>query len=80
MHRLLLPYRVKEEGTEPLEHDILAQVEEHDGVTLDALIDQMPDYSWNQIFHVVDQLARQRKIVLRRHRFDYTLFSTSYAA
>jgi hypothetical protein len=80
MHRLLVPYRVKEEGTEPLEHDILAQVEEHDVVTLDALIDQMPDYSWNQIFHAVDQLARQRKIVLRRHRFDYTLFSKSYAA
>jgi hypothetical protein len=28
----------------------------------------------------VDQLARFGKIVLRRHRYDYTVFSTSYAA
>jgi hypothetical protein len=25
-------------------------------------------------------LARFEKIVLRRHRYDYTVFSTSYAA
>jgi hypothetical protein len=40
----------------------------------------MPQYTWNQIFHTVDQLARCNKIVLRRHRFDYTLFSTNFLA
>jgi len=40
----------------------------------------MPEYSWNQIFHAVDCLARCRKIVLRRHRFEYTLFSTNFVA
>jgi hypothetical protein len=38
----------------------------------------LPEYSWNQIFHAVDQLARAGSIVLRRHRYDYTLFSTAY--
>jgi len=40
----------------------------------------LPQYTWNQIFHAVDQLARFGKIVLRRHQFEYTLFSINYAA
>jgi hypothetical protein len=40
----------------------------------------MPQYTWNQIFHCVDQLARCHKIVLRRHRFEYMLFSTQFVA
>lgn len=59
---------------------ILDRLEEEAVITLDALVQELPDYSWNQIFHAVDQLAREGTIVLRRHRYDYTLFSTAYPA
>jgi hypothetical protein len=57
---------------------ILERLNEEAAVGLDALIEMLPEYSWNQIFHAVDQLARAGNIVLRRHRYDYTLFSTAY--
>ena len=63
-----------------LERDILAHVEDQNVVTLDALIDQMPHYSWGQIFQAVDTLARRHRITLRRHGFGYTLFSNDYPA
>ena len=59
---------------------ILDRLEEEAVISLDALVQALPDYSWNQIFHAVDQLARDGSIVLRRHRYDYTLFSTAYPA
>ena len=63
-----------------VEARILAHLSDETVIGLDALVEMMPEYSWNQIFHAVDQLARRRSIVLRRHGFDYTLFSNSYAA
>jgi hypothetical protein len=63
-----------------LEQTILDRVEEETVIGLDELVEMLPQYTWNQIFHAVDQLARFGKIVLRRHRYDYTVFSTSYAA
>ena len=59
---------------------ILDHLNEQTVITLDSLICLMPQYTWNQVFHTVDQLARCNKIVLRRHRFDYTLFSTHFVA
>jgi hypothetical protein len=63
-----------------LEQTILDRLEEETVIGLDELVEMLPQYNWNQIFHAVDQLARFGKIVLRRHRYDYTVFSTSYAA
>lgn len=63
-----------------LEADILEHINEETVVGLDLLIVLMPQYSWNQIFQAVDRLARSGKIVLRRHRSEYTLFSAHYAA
>ena len=63
-----------------LEQDILVEIEEQAVMTLDALIDHMPQYSWSQIFQAVDTLARGGRISLRRHGFDYSLFSIHYAA
>lgn len=74
-HRRPLPLSVDE-----LEARILTYLNDETVIGLDALIEMLPEYSWNQIFHAVDQLARLGSIVLRRHRYDYTLFSTSYAA
>lgn len=69
-----------DQSASTLERAILAQIEDQDVVSLDALIALLPQYSWSQIFHAVDGLARCGKISLRRHRFDYTLFSIHYAA
>jgi hypothetical protein len=65
-------------STDGLKMRILEQVNEESVIGLDSLVQMLPEYSWNQIFSAVDQLARAGRIVLRRHRYDYTLFSTAY--
>jgi hypothetical protein len=67
-------------SADTIDRDILDQINEQDVVSLDALIVLVPQYSWNQIFDTVDRLAREGRIILRRHRYDYTLFSKHYAA
>ena len=64
--------------TDGLKAHILDRLEEEAVISLDALIQMLPQYSWNQIFSAVDQLAREGSLVLRRHRYDYTLFSAAY--
>lgn len=49
---------------------ILDHLEEQTVISLDSLVCLMPQYTWNQIFHGVDRLARCNKVALRRHRFD----------
>ena len=66
--------------TDALTATILDHLNEQTVISLDTLICLMPQYTWNQIFHRVDQLARCHKVVLRRHRFDYTLFSPNFLA
>ena len=74
------PFRRERPHTDALTATILDHLNEQAVISLDLLICLMPQYTWNQIFHTVDQLARCNKIVLRRHRFDYTLFSTHFVA
>lgn len=66
--------------TDMLTTIILDHLEEQTVISLDSLISLMPQYSWNQVFSTVDQLARCSMIVLRRHRFEYMLFSTHFVA
>ncbi len=66
--------------TDILEAIILDHLSEQTVISLDSLISLMPQYTWNQIFYRVDQLARHNKIILRRHRFEYMLFSTHFVA
>jgi hypothetical protein len=66
--------------TDVLEATILDHLSEQTVISLDSLISLMPQYTWNQIFYSVDQLARDKKIVLRRHRFEYMLFSNHFVA
>jgi hypothetical protein len=72
--------RYERQHTDDLTAAILAHLNEQSVISLDSLICLMPQYTWNHIFHCVDQLARCHKIVLRRHRFGYTLFSTQFVA
>ena len=73
------PY-ASQTSIDTLEEVILRHLEEQAVIGLEALIIMLPDFSWNQIFHTVDRLARHGRITLRRHRSEYTLFSTHYAA
>ena len=72
--------RQERPDTDDLTTIILDHLNEQTVITLDSLVCLMPQYTWNQIFDRVDQLARCNKIVLRRHRFAYTLFSTHFVA
>jgi hypothetical protein len=74
------PERYEGNDTDALTTTILDHLNEQSVISLDLLICLMPQYTWNQIFHCVDQLARCHKIVLRRHRFEYMLFSTQFMA
>jgi hypothetical protein len=78
--QLLHVQTVDSETTERLEEAILELVNEETMIGLDTLLTLMPQYSWNQIFHSVDRLARGGKLVLRRYGFGYSLFSAHYAA
>lgn len=66
--------------TETLRAAILYHLNEQTVISLDSLICLLPQYTWNQIFQAVDHLARCNKVVLRRHRFEYLIFSSHFAA
>ena len=79
MHGTILEFPVKlPPSIDALETQILEQLNEEAVIGLDSLIQMLPEHSWNQIFHAVDRLARAGRIVLRRHEYDYTLFSATY--
>ena len=59
---------------------IIEHLNEQTVISLDTLVCLMPQYTWNQIFHCVDRLTRCNRVVLRRHRFEYTLFSPHFLA
>ena len=72
------PLQREHPDTDALTATILDHLNEQTVISLDTLMCLMPQYTWNQIFLSVDQLTRCNKIVLRRHRFEYTLFSTHF--
>ena len=74
------PVQEKHPHADTLTATILDHLNEQTVISLDSLVCLMPQYTWNQIFQTVDQLARSNKIVLRRHRFDYMLFSANFVA
>jgi len=72
------PLQGKHSHTDVLTATILDHLNEQTVISLDTLVCLMPQYTWNQIFHCVDQLTRYKKVVLRRHRFEYMLFSPHF--
>ena len=74
------PVQRERPHSDALTGTILDHLNEQTVISLDSLIYLMPQYTWNQIFHTVDQLARCNKVVLRRHRFEYMLFSCHFVA
>lgn len=57
---------------------ILDHLNEQAVISMDTLVCLMPQYTWNQIFYRIDRLSRCKKIVLRRYRFEYMIFSAYF--
>lgn len=78
--QVVQPLQRERHDIDALTATILDHLDEQAVISLDTLVCLMPQYTWNQIFHTVDQLSRCNKIVLRRHRTLYTLFSNNFVA
>jgi hypothetical protein len=51
---------------------IRSELRQQGPCTLENLLDRLPQFSWSQIFTVVDQLSREGELVLRHPaRFGY---------
>lgn len=59
---------------------LLAIVQERRQIRLEELLSYLPEFTWNQVFSLVDQLSRQERIYLRRRGFDYELRASSLTA
>lgn len=57
------------------ESAVLECVDLHSPVNLDDVAQRLSGFSWNQIFHAVDRLARGGKLLLRRQAHTYQLLS-----
>ncbi len=53
------------------EHLVLTVLHESDFITLDHLVDRLPQLSWSQVFQAVDALSRRGSILLRRRNYQY---------
>jgi hypothetical protein len=40
-------------------------------LTMDQLVSRLPELRWNELFHAIDLLSRQGKIILQRRGFEY---------
>ena len=46
-----------------------------DSLTMEQMIEQLPQLSWSELFHTVDALSRRGAIILRRRGFECELRS-----
>lgn len=55
-----------------IQSTIRAELLRHGPSALQALLDRLPQFSWNETFVAIDQLSREGSLVLRHpSRFDY---------
>jgi hypothetical protein len=52
---------------------IMTRLAQSAPLTLDDLVEQVPQLTWNQVFRAVDGLTRSGAIIVRRNRFQYEL-------
>ncbi|MEK9140236.1 MAG: hypothetical protein AAB308_04200 [Nitrospirota bacterium] len=63
--------------TATVESAIRSELRQQGPCTLEALLARLPQFSWSEIFTVVDDLSREGRLVLRRpSRFDYEVSIT----
>jgi hypothetical protein len=55
-----------------VESAVRSQLMQHNPCSLDVLLARLPQFSWNEVFAVVDRLSRTGELVLRHPaRFSY---------
>ncbi len=59
---------------------LLAIVQERRQIRLEELLTYLPEFTWNQVFSLVDELSRRKLISLQRQGFDYELRVSSLPA
>lgn len=59
---------------------LLTIVQERRQIRLEELLASLPEFTWNQVFSLVDELSRRKLICLRRRGFDYELRAASLPA
>ena len=52
--------------TQQASDKLLAIVQERRQIRLEELLSYLPEFTWNQVCSLVDQLSRQERIYLRR--------------
>ena len=61
--------------TSPSEALVLATLAEADFLTIEQLVEELPELTWNQVFHILDELSRRDAILLRRRGFYYEVMT-----
>lgn len=56
---------------------LLAIIQERRQIRLEELLTSLPEFTWNQVFSLVDELSRRELIFLQRRGFDYELRAAS---
>jgi hypothetical protein len=56
---------------------LLAILQKRRQIGLEELLLSLPEFTWNQVFCLVDELSRRRLICLQRRGFDYELRAAS---
>lgn len=67
-------------GNEDADEAVLDLLQRDEGLMIDALIAERPDFSWAQLFLAVDRLSRKNLIVLHRVGLSYQIFLMNQAA
>ena len=59
---------------------VLQELEQRGNCTMEELIHNLPEYSWNQVFTAVDRLSREGALMVEySSRVDLYLLSTAQA-
>ncbi len=66
----------KTEESKEIESTILAKVDQRGSCRLDDLVQEIPGYTWSQLFVAVDRLSKDGLLRLKHPgRFDYVVES-----
>lgn len=61
--------------------DIIEVLERMGGCTIGLLCGFLPQYTWNQVFAVVDRMSREGSLIITREgRFDYLISPVPYSS
>ena len=63
-------------GTENVNADeaVLSMLQQYEGLMMEDLIAERPDFSWAQLFLAIDRLSRKNLITLHRVGLSYQIF------